>query len=304
MNLLILVSCGDDDAEGGGQILDDPLSPHAWHLNNTGQNSFALLGGTAGMDPHIHPVHTKGYSGRGVRIAVSDSGIETDHEDLYGNLLDGEHRNYHDKPWSRELEDKIGHGTSVAGLVGAVGGNDLGSYGVAYNARMAGFYFVGFSVTTSALINQAYGDFDIFNYSYGEYLCRYNSASDSYIEQLKHGVTYYREGKGAIYVKSGGNYYLSPLSDCDESLVVDSADIDDFYFGNSTLNAYHNWPYQIVVGALNAKGKRSSYSNPGSVLWVSAPGGEFGGINPAMVTTDLTGCDRGKSERSNNKKNF
>jgi len=65
------------------------------------------------------------------------------------------------------------------------------------------------------------------------------------------------------------------------------------------------------VGAVNAFGRRSSYSTPGSAIWVSAPGGEFGlsveagwaspptnpeyVFEPAMVTTDQSGCDQGYS---------
>ncbi|GLS28065.1 S8 family serine peptidase [Marinibactrum halimedae] len=37
----------------------------------------------------------------------------------------------------------------------------------------------------------------------------------------------------------------------------------------------------------------SSYSTVGSSVWVSAHGGEFGSNNPAMVTTDIEGCEAG-----------
>ena len=238
---------------------------------------------------------------------MSDSGIETEHEDLDKNLLENEHRNYNndDNSWVG-FEDTRGHGTSVAGLIGAIGGNGTGSYGVAYNAQMAGFYYIGIDKTTYSKENdQARGNFDIFNYSYGLPTCKYRSVDNSgYIEQLKYGVSKYREGKGAIYVKSGGNYALSPLRGCDESLPLNITNIDHFYLGNSSLNGYHSWPYQIVVGAFNAEGKHSSYSSPGSVLWISSPGGEHGRYAPAMVTTDLTGCHEGYSKYSNSKNNF
>ena len=37
----------------------------------------------------------------------------------------------------------------------------------------------------------------------------------------------------------------------------------------------------------------SSYSSVGASVWVSAHGGEYGEDYPAMITTDLEGCDRG-----------
>jgi len=59
---------------------------------------------------------------------------------------------------------------------------------------------------------------------------------------------------------------------------------------------------ECQVGAFNADGLRSSYSNAGASIWVSAPGGEFGydsnyianypaiTYKPAIVTTALKGC--------------
>ncbi|TMP77890.1 peptidase S8, partial [Pseudoalteromonas ruthenica] len=51
----------------------------------------------------------------------------------------------------------------------------------------------------------------------------------------------------------------------------------------------------LVVSALNADGKLSSYSSVGANVFLSAPGGEYGQDRPAMVTVDLTGCDKGSN---------
>lgn len=58
--------------------------------------------------------------------------------------------------------------------------------------------------------------------------------------------------------------------------------------------------YSTTVGALSADANRprASYSSTGSALWVSAFGGEEGVDEPAMITTDLTGCDRGYASES------
>jgi len=75
--------------------------------------------------------------------------------------------------------------------------------------------------------------------------------------------------------------------------------------GQPLVNGTNNCtiPSNIVVGATNASGVKSSYSTAGSAIWVSAPAGEFGlnaafgflpaACTPAIVTTDQSGlCDR------------
>ena len=64
-------------------------------------------------------------------------------------------------------------------------------------------------------------------------------------------------------------------------------------------------PYVIGVASLKESGVRSSYSTPGSSLWVSGFGGEYGnnqsysgfpvvgGNNPALMTTDQSSCSAG-----------
>jgi subtilisin len=74
-------------------------------------------------------------TGSGVRVAVIDTGIDSDHEDLAGNLdlsndLDCINSD-------TDAEDDQGHGTHVAGTIAAVD-NDLGVIGVAPAATLVG----------------------------------------------------------------------------------------------------------------------------------------------------------------------
>lgn len=282
----------------------DPLLVHSWHLINTGQSSFAANGGIAGSDLNIASARSQGFTGNGVRVAVSDTGVETAHEDLAGNLLSNEHRDYSlsnapfvgDPNTSGTSGD---HGTSVSGIIAAVGNNGLGSQGVAYGANLAGFKYIVGSNTLSRMLDQALGNFDIFNYSYGLYSCIFSGVPSEYIDQLRYGVTYLRQGKGAIYVKAAGNEYIGTTTDC-----FPSESNPQLYYGNANLEEDHSYPYQIVVGSNNAAGISASYSTPGSSIWVSAPGGEFGTNNPAIVTTDRTGCDKGYAQDSATKNSF
>ena len=76
--------------------------------------------------PEIHKVTT----GRNVRIAVVDSGIDDKHPDLAGQLAIKE--NFVDgNPYLGET-----HGTEVAGIIAARAGNGIGIEGVAPDARL------------------------------------------------------------------------------------------------------------------------------------------------------------------------
>ena len=299
---LLLCSCSSDKAEQKPSPPGDPLYPYSWHLKNTGQKVFSAEGGTPGMDINVEEVWAMGITGKGVRIAVSDRGLDILHQDFQGQLLDGEHRNYNDPELAptyigdpSPTDDDHDHGTSVAGLIIMAAHNEIGSRGVAYGAKVAGLGG-GVGNGDAILLEQAQGDFDIFNYSWGKLSCQFNSREINYVNQLKHGVEHLRDGKGALYIKSAGNDFTgAPREFCDSN-----ADKQDTYVGNASIATEHAYPWVVVVGAVNARGVRAAYSVPGSSLWVVAPGGEKttpAGENivrsPSMLTTDLSGCERG-----------
>ena len=296
------ISTGDTVGDTGGGTTGstevpgaaDPLAAQAWHLKNTGQNTYSTGTGVSGEDISVAEAIAEGYTGVGVRIAVSDSGTDVDHEDLTGTQLAGEHRNYainNPSSWRNAFPGYVGddaHGTAVAGLIAAEGWNGIGSRGVAPGAKYAAFRFVGdYNVTEASYlartIDQLDGDFDIFNYSYGDNQCQYTEVDDTAIEAIQEGAVSLRNGLGAVYVQSAGNSflgYVDALTDC---------------AGNTNVSNNLATPEIIVVGAINASGTKSSYSTPGSSIWVSAPGGEYGATEPAMLTTDISGCSHGYS---------
>lgn len=259
----------------------DPVRSYAWHLKNTGQSSFATFGGVTGVDVNVYDVLKAGITGDGVKIAVSDSGVEYEHDDLHLNALAGQHRNYSlSSPYISDPTPTGFHGTAVTGIINAMGWNGYGSIGIAPKAKFAGFQFLDSPQTTSIMIHQTTGNFDIFNYSYGDFVFNDTVSDASYVDQLRFKTI--TENK--VYVKAAGNEFIS--------------------LGTGGICASHNAnfpfenesPFIIIVGAIHADGGKSSYSNAGSNIWVVAPGGENGeSQGPAIISTDLPSCFKGQS---------
>jgi len=286
----------------------DPLAAQQWHLKNTGQTAFADVGGTAGMDIDVDPAFAQGFSGSGIPVAVVDTGLEIAHEDLAANVIPGGSFNFNNGSTdpTNTVDTTGDHGTSVAGLI-AMARNVVGGLGVAPNAKLKGFNFLSMTAQTeqaflnslgASAANPSSQNVFIFNQSFGIDTNTPELVDPTEESQYLSGVTSLRGAKGALYVKAAGNGFLAVGAiDCTGTgLSCENANFDPA----NTL------PYQIVVGAVNAGGIKASYSTAGSAIWVSAPGGEFGEnasvsgatgvlVQPAMVTTDQSGCARGLS---------
>ena len=295
---------GADTTDYGPYLIfsqGDPLLRHQWFINNTGQKAFADFAGLSGEDLNVIDAwRTEDASsdlilGDDIKIAVSDTGVEIEHQDLRDNIRKSANRDYSSgvpdvggDPTNND--DSSGdHGTSVAGLIGAEGWNGVGGRGVAPNASISGINFLNSSQSTALLVDQIDGDFDIFNQSWGDTDSQYNKLPGSYTTQMVDSTSNGRSGLGQIIVRAAGNSFVDSYNSTS----------GQYWSRPSTSSADNNVPYVIVVGATSAGntgssiGEKASYSSAGSNIWVSAPGGEFGDDDPAMVTTDQAGCDKG-----------
>lgn len=103
---------------------------------------YRVLGGGGGEDPYAHlqhgaaEIHLDGAhrwaSGRGVRVAVIDTGVDVTHPELNHRVVEA--RNFVDRgelSFTRDI-----HGTAVAGVLAAAAGNDQGIAGVAPEADL------------------------------------------------------------------------------------------------------------------------------------------------------------------------
>lgn len=78
-----------------------------------------------------------GSGGSGVKVAILDTGVDTDHPDLSTNIIGCVTEVTHFIADTKNCEDANGHGTHVAGTVLANAGSDsLGIYGVAPGAGL------------------------------------------------------------------------------------------------------------------------------------------------------------------------
>ncbi|MBM4146101.1 MAG: hypothetical protein FJ240_07475 [Nitrospira sp.] len=107
----------------------DPFFEQQWGLRNVGQ----YASGTPGADisaPKAWDIETGSYDN--VFVAVVDSGIDSSHPDLFNNVIPG--YNFIDN--NTNTTDDVGHGTHVAGIIGAFTSNGIGMSGVMWQVRM------------------------------------------------------------------------------------------------------------------------------------------------------------------------
>jgi len=286
----------------------DPLLANEWYIQNNGSTAFSSVLPVAGNDMNVAGVWAKGFTGKGVKVAVVDSGLEISHEDLAANVDIAHSYNFvtgTNDPTRDSSDIGYDHGTQVAGIIGAVAFNGKGGRGVAYNASLRGYNLANPTISPTYLnYSDSMGgmalsaDNDIFNSSLiiGQTVI---PSIDASLDAIDDNLQTLRGGLGAVLVNAAGNYFDSTP---DNSNVCTDAE----QFGVSCLTPAIDPRLTevtpIVVGASTADGEKSSYSSTGSSIWVVAPGGEFGidsnyipnlppeAYEPAIVTTARSGC--------------
>uniref|UniRef100_A0A1B0GI41 Putative peptidase s8 family domain in protein convertases n=1 Tax=Lutzomyia longipalpis TaxID=7200 RepID=A0A1B0GI41_LUTLO len=120
---------------------NDELWQHEWYLKDT-----RSLPGLPKLDLNVLPVYERGITGRGIRVAVLDDGVEYTHEDLAENY-DPEISwdCNHDTPDARpNFQDHVNsHGTRCAGEIAMVANNRKCGVGIAFGAKVGGIKLLG-----------------------------------------------------------------------------------------------------------------------------------------------------------------
>jgi photosystem II stability/assembly factor-like uncharacterized protein/subtilisin-like proprotein convertase family protein len=243
----------------------DPSWSNEWHLNpfvtdSPGVNATTAWGTTRGA---------------GVVVAVMDDGLQYTHPDLQPNYLSSLSWDFFGNDpdpaptTGGNCETTADcHGTAVAGVVAARGGNEIGVRGVAPEASLAGIRLTAGYVADARVAEALTFKLDeihVANLSWGftdplEDLEPLSKAA------LETAVRQGRGGKGRIFVKAGGN-------DGDEG-------------GNCNFEGVTANRHVIAVGAFASDGQQAYYSTPCAALLVTAPSN--GGAR-SITTTDLQG---------------
>lgn len=245
-------------------VSNDPLFNNQWHLSNTGQG-----GGTSGEDSNILGAWTnQNATGSSTRIAIVDDGLELNHEDLTSSIIGGLSYDWVDG----DMDPTAGnHGTSVAGVAAATGGNGIGVTGAAPEAGLGGHRLLGANSDTneSEALTRNNNVFDIYNNSWGPSDTGDSLSGPGPLTQaaLASGVINGRSGSGTIFTWAGGN----GLTNQD----------------NSNYDGYAASRFTIAIAASDNTGVQSWYSEPGANILINAPsnGGTLG-----ITTTDRTGA--------------
>ncbi|MFN5510878.1 MAG: S8 family peptidase [Burkholderiales bacterium] len=238
----------------------DPDLSNQWHLGSSGSNSELL-----GLDIQA----TAAWSltkGSGVVVGVIDDSVEVSHSDLRANLVDGSVSFRDDNPSGYPIpcrRDEDDHGTAVAGIVLARDSNGVGGAGVAPRAGLIAYDALSTSFDThiQEALTRKNQVIDIYQNSWGA--PDTGAVSDSgklFADAIDTGIRNGRNGKGSIFVFSGGN---------------------GGQFDNANLDGFANRKGIIAVCGVDRLGQRIQFqdvdgtaygSEPGANLLVCAPG--------------------------------
>ncbi len=175
-----------------------------------------------------------GYTGKGVKVALIDTGIDTSHPDLKGKVVEWkDFVNNKKTPY-----DDFGHGSHCAGIIGGTGAASKGKYkGVAPDVQFIGIKVLdnkgqgSMSSIVKGIDYAANSDADIISMSLGS-----DEHSDAVCDAVTNAVK-----KGKIVVCAAGN--SGPNS--------------------KTIGCPSDNPYVITVGATDKTDKIASFSSRG-----------------------------------------
>ncbi|WP_433516546.1 S8 family serine peptidase [Nonomuraea sp. CA-143628] len=169
----------------------------------------------------------RGLTGKGVTVAVLDSGYDAGHPDLKGVVV--QERNFSD---DADMRDTVGHGTHVASIVAGAGEKYRG---VAYGAKLAigkvGSRYVRDSAVLAGMEwAAAEVKAKVVNMSFG-------SPDTPELDPVEQAVNTLSERTGTLFVVSSGNRRDLPVSSpgsADAALTVGAVDREDRLAGFSS----------------------------------------------------------------------
>lgn len=205
---------------------------------------------------------------RDVQVGVIDTGI-ADHPDLDANVAEGwdfvNNNNITD-------DDPIGHGTHVAGIIGACGNNVTGVVGVNWQVSLVPLqvtewdsedseWIMNTAAVVSAINWAKNNDVPILNYSGGGYKA-WNPTKNAL------------ESYTGLFVCSAGNGILNESTNVNEGVDTDVTPQYPSEYSDESNPAYSGVSDRVIsVGSIAQSGQRATSSNYGAdTVSIFAPG--------------------------------
>jgi subtilisin family serine protease/subtilisin-like proprotein convertase family protein len=278
------------------RLSNDPQFGQQWGHQNSGQEVPPLSGnfGVLGADTSIPEAWDITIGSGDVIVAVIDTGVDWTHPDLAANIwsnpgeiagngIDDDGNGYVDDvrgydfaDGDNDPSDVEGHGTGVAGVIGAVGNNAIGISGVAWTVKILPLkIFRNVDITGAAVewivaaqdyatdvVERGY-NLVASNNSYGGvaavFFQEFRAAEEQAIQRFTN--------TGATFVAAAGN---------------DSLNNDEVF---QSFPASYNNPEIISVASTNNRDELSDFSNyglrnvdlaaPGEQILTTAPAGGY-----------------------------
>ncbi len=268
-----LSSPGEGQGQGSLDGVDDPQFGDQWHYENTGQ-----FGGTPDADISLLDAWKIETGNKNVIVAIEDGGVDVDHIDLKGNMwvnpgeikgngIDDDNNGFIDdvNGWNFVSNSgKVtgdGHGTHVAGTVAAESNNGIGVAGVAGGT--------GNDDGVRLMSCQVFS-----GNSTGGFAEAYTYAADNGAVISQNSWGYRQADIIDQAILDGIDYFIANAGGKDAPM---QGGLVIFAAGNSNSDGKW-WPgyYDKVlsVAATNNKDIRADYSNYGTWVDISAPGGD------------------------------
>jgi subtilisin family serine protease len=259
-------------------VPNDTFFGQQWALRNLG----AFANGTPGADIKASKAWDLSTGDNSVIIAVIDTGIDYSHPDLVNNIWTnpgepscsggtdndkdgfiGDCRGWNFAYNNNDPADDIGHGTHVAGIIGAIGNNGLGIAGVMWNVKLIALKFIGI---------------------FGPQICgEGNDFCGSVADEITAIDYAIKKGAKVINASYGSNQFsqseFSEISAANDAGVLFIAAADESLSGgaNSDVSpdfpATYKLPNIIAVAATDQNDRKAAFSNYGpNSIHVGAPG--------------------------------
>jgi subtilisin family serine protease len=254
------------------QIPQDPNFSDLWGMHNTGQKDSAGQTGVAGIDMDAARAWHLQTGSRDIVVAVIDTGIDPDIEDLKNNMwvneaeangqagVDDDGNGFvddiHGFDFANNDSDPVddhGHGSHCAGTIGAEGNNNIAVAGVVWNVRLMALKFL--SSSGSGTLEGAVQAIDYATQN-GAHLTSnsWGCASASCNSQALKESIERASAAGVLFVAAAGN---------------SSANNDTSHNYPSNFET----PNMVAVAAIDNRGNKASFSSYGKTkVHVGAPG--------------------------------